>query len=554
MAPALDRSSADLTAERERRVIDRRASDAPLGEHTTSRWPQVGLPDYVAAASRVLVATVLVALYVFGGLTGGRPTSVLLTVGLAVFVIAAAFGAVALLVLRLPPRRVLRILFVPDILCSVLLIAATGMYQDPLYPWMIGLAMIYGAGLALRESALFIILVALAYAGGHVLSVGGPNRVDSYVLLAFKALAIVVTAFMVGDVSRRQAQREMRLRQSQRHYHELNDRLSRRLSELRAISEITEIIHSTLDFEQVGGLVLEIVSKVIDLPASALFVIDKRRDETLYNASFGITPEVRRRTADSYAPRAQSEGEDTFACTTVLERGNLMVVFCASGERLEHLVAEDRLLLTAVANDLTIAVENSELYKLTKRMAITDELTGLNNYRFMLQRLDDEIERARRFGRTLSLLMLDADDFKLFNDTHGHVAGDVALSELSQVMQSAVRDIDVVCRYGGEEFAVLLPETDSDGAFVAAEKMREAIASHAFPDADGHKNQRVTVSIGFSTFPNPAIDREALLRQADDALYAAKRTGRNRVRAPAGPAEAEHEKSRAERRKAGEVE
>jgi diguanylate cyclase (GGDEF)-like protein len=231
-----------------------------------------------------------------------------------------------------------------------------------------------------------------------------------------------------------------------------------------------------------------------------------------------------------------------------------MVVFCASGERLDHLVAEDRLLLTAVANDLTIAVENSELYKLTKRMAITDELTGLNNYRFMLQRLDDEIERARRFGRNLSLLMLDADDFKAFNDTHGHVAGDVALSELAGVMQAAVRDIDVVCRYGGEEFAILLPETDPDGAFVAAEKVREAVAAHLFADADGRKTERITVSIGLSTFPVPAADREELLRQADDALYVAKRTGRNRVRATAGGDGAAHETDRAERRRPRGVE
>lgn len=552
-ATAYDRSSADLTAERERRLVDRRASDLTSEEHPPSRWPQVGLPDYMAAASRILVATVFVGLYVFGALPISQPTPVLLIAGLSLLVLGGAFGAIGLLVLRMPPRRVLRILLVPDLVCSALLIAATGMYQDPLYPWMIGLAMIYGAGLALRESTIFTGLVALSYATGHILGHMGMHTTEEYVLIGFKAFAIVVTAFMVGDVSRRQAQREMRLRQSQRHYHELNERLSRRLSELRAISEITDIIHSTLDFEQVGNLVLEIVSKVIDLPASALFVIDRRRDETLFSASFGITPEVRKRTADSYGPRTQTAGEDTFACTTVLERGNLMVVFCGAGERVEHLVAEDRLLLTAVANDLTIAVENSELYKLTKRMAITDELTGLNNYRFMLQRLDDEIERARRFGRTLSLLMLDADDFKLFNDTHGHVAGDVALSELAQVMQGAVRDIDVVCRYGGEEFAVLLPETDSDGAFVAAEKVREAIASHAFPDADGHKNQRITVSIGFSTFPHPAIDREALLRQADDALYAAKRTGRNRVRATGVAAEADHETSRAERRKAGDV-
>jgi diguanylate cyclase (GGDEF)-like protein len=516
------------------------------------RWQQVGLADYVSLASRVLVATIFVTLYSFGFLRISQPTPVLILAGLGILVFTAVFEVYARLVAHVSARRVLHMLLPADLVCSAMLIAATGTYQDPLYPWMIGLAMIYGAGLALRESTLFATLVALAYAAGHVLGNPGLHSGD-LVLIAFKTLSIVVTAMIVGDVARKQAQREMHLRQSQRHYHELNERLSRRLSELRAVSEITEIIHSTLDFEQVGNLVLEIVSKVIDLPASALFVIDKRRDETLYSASFGVTPDVRRRTVDTYVPRSQTVGEEMFACTTILDRGTLMVVFCASGERLEHLVAEDRLLLTAVANDLTIAVENSELYKLTKRMAITDELTGLNNYRFMLQRLDDEIERARRFGRNLSMLMLDADDFKLYNDTHGHVAGDAALSELALAMRDAVRDIDVVCRYGGEEFAILLPETDADGAFVAAEKVREAVASHAFPDADGNKTERLTVSIGLSTFPKPAADREELLRQADDALYVAKRTGRDRVSASAGRADAPHESERAERRKPGEI-
>jgi diguanylate cyclase (GGDEF)-like protein len=325
------------------------------------------------------------------------------------------------------------------------------------------------------------------------------------------------------------------LRQSHRQYHDLNERLSRRLGELRAISEITEIIHSTLDFERVGNLVLEVLSKVIDLPASGLFVIDKRRDETLYSASFGLAPpELSRRSSDSFAPATQISGEEMFACTTVLDRGHLMVVFCASGERLDRLGSEDRLVLAAVANDLTIAVENSELYKLTKTLAITDELTGLFNYRYLLQRLEDEIERARRFGRLLSLLMLDADDFKVFNDTHGHIAGDVALGDLARVLKASVRDIDIVCRYGGEEFAILLPETDGEGAFVAAEKVREAVASHAFADEAGANTELITLSIGLSTFPRPAGDREALLRQADDALYIAKRSGRNRVNASQG--------------------
>ena len=492
---------------------------------------QLGLPDLISLISRVVVATIFVVLSILGDIKLSATHPVFMLTGLAILIVTGLGGTLALLVWHVPPRRVLRLMLVPDLVSSALLVFATGLYQDPLYPWMIGLAMIYGAGLTLRDSAFFATLVGLAYATGHIFSHLVMHTADDVIVILFKAASIVLTAVLVGDVARRQAARELQLRQSQRHYHALNEGLSRRLSELRAISEITEIIHSTLDFEQVGNLVLEIVSKVIDLPASSLLVVDKRKNETLYSASFGVTPDIRRRTEGSYAPRSHGPNDEMFACTTILDRGTLLVVFCAAAERLEALEAEDRMLLTAVANDLTVAVENSELYKLTKRLAITDELTGLNNYRFMLQRLDDEIERARRFGRNLSLLMLDADNFKLFNDTHGHVAGDDALSELAKVMRNAVRDIDVVCRYGGEEFAILLPETDSDGAFVAAEKVREAVAAHYFPDSGGRRTERLTVSIGLSTFPRPAADREDLLRQADNALYVAKHDGRDRVRA-----------------------
>jgi diguanylate cyclase (GGDEF)-like protein len=328
----------------------------------------------------------------------------------------------------------------------------------------------------------------------------------------------------------------MHLRQSQKQYHDLNERLSRRLSELRAVSEITEVIHSTLDFDRVGPLVLEILSKVIDLPSSCLFVIDKDKDETLFSASAGLSAAAAR----SYGEALTFDPEgavlpvenELFACTTVLDHKRLMVVFCASGDRLERLSTEDRLVLQAVASELVVAVENSQLYKLTTRLSITDELTGLFNYRYLQQRLDDEIERAKRYSRSLSMLMLDADDFKRFNDTYGHIAGDQALAEIGQVLRAAVREIDVVCRYGGEEFSVVLPETDAEGAFVVAEKVREAVASHSFADGDGNRGVHVTVSIGLATFPSSAADREELLRQADDALYQAKHLGRDRVRAP----------------------
>jgi diguanylate cyclase (GGDEF)-like protein len=209
-----------------------------------------------------------------------------------------------------------------------------------------------------------------------------------------------------------------------------------------------------------------------------------------------------------------------------------MVVFCAEAAAIEAMEDEDRLVLQAVASELVVAVENSRLYKLTRTLAITDELTGLHNYRYLQQRLDEEIERARRYHKDLSMLMIDADDFKRFNDAHGHIAGDQALADIAQVFLKATREVDVVTRYGGEEFSIILPETDAAGAFVVAEKIREAVANHLFTGADEEATEHLTVSVGLATFPTHAQDKETLLRQADDALYQAKNTGKDKVRSP----------------------
>ena len=128
--------------------------------------------------------------------------------------------------------------------------------------------------------------------------------------------------------------------------------------------------------------------------------------------------------------------------------------------------------------------------------------------------------------------MLDADQFKEFNDAQGHVAGDVALAELGPIIKRLVREVDVVARYGGEEFSVVLPETDAAGAYIVAEKIREAIELHKFANADGERTCDLTVSIGLATYPTHGADKDAVLREADDALYHAKRGGKNRVRAP----------------------
>jgi diguanylate cyclase (GGDEF)-like protein len=162
------------------------------------------------------------------------------------------------------------------------------------------------------------------------------------------------------------------------------------------------------------------------------------------------------------------------------------------------------------------------------QLAVTDGLTGLYNHRHFHERLTLEVERSQRSGLPLSLLMLDVDNFKHFNDTFGHPAGDEVLRQLARVLTDTRRANDVVARYGGEEFAVILVDTAQFTAAKVAERVRERVAAHDFSDA-AQKAGKNSVSVGVATFPEDGTDADGLVRAADTALYAAKRAGRNRV-------------------------
>ncbi len=160
--------------------------------------------------------------------------------------------------------------------------------------------------------------------------------------------------------------------------------------------------------------------------------------------------------------------------------------------------------------------------------ANTDVLTGLYNHRYFQERLQDEVNRAARYGGKVALLMIDIDYFKTFNDDHGHPTGDAALHGLAQVLMQSIRDTDIPVRYGGEEFAVILPETGMREASQTAERIRKSVEECHFADPE-HQKLSLTVSIGASEFPTHASDRTGLISTADIALYQAKAKGRNRT-------------------------
>ncbi len=173
----------------------------------------------------------------------------------------------------------------------------------------------------------------------------------------------------------------------------------------------------------------------------------------------------------------------------------------------------------------------------TKRLekeAITDGLTGLYNHKHFYNRLEFEINRAIRASSPVSILLIDADNFKQYNDRYGHPKGDEVLRKCAVAICDSVRGVDIAARYGGEEFAVILAETDKKGAMVVAENIRRTIKGLRFRDDEGDTTHNVTVSIGVSSYPADTIKMNDLIKLADDALYAAKREGKNRVCAHGG--------------------
>ena len=210
------------------------------------------------------------------------------------------------------------------------------------------------------------------------------------------------------------------------------------------------------------------------------------------------------------------------------------IVSVARGDR--AFTAGERELFAYLTNQASVSVENVDLHETVQRQAVTDELTGLFNHRRFQEVMAIEVERARRYGHEMGLIMLDIDNFKTVNDLHGHLQGDMVLREVARVLRQSSREIDEPARYGGEEMAVALPQTDLEGAYQFAERVRRRIEALEFGLPSGAGKLRVTASFGVASLGAAGdTDKDALVAAADGALYQAKRAGKNRtVRAPAG--------------------
>ncbi len=196
---------------------------------------------------------------------------------------------------------------------------------------------------------------------------------------------------------------------------------------------------------------------------------------------------------------------------------------------------EDEEIFHILSEQFSMAIKRAVLYQRIQELAVSDALTGTFSRRHLLERFNQEIERSIKFGLKFSFLMIDIDNFKSFNDKFGHLVGDVILREVSEIIKQNLRQIDLVGRLGGDELAVVLVETDRNGAMIAAQRIRQAVEKKIIRAYD--EKLKATISIGIAESGQAAVKLQGIMEEADSALYQAKSAGRNRVSVYGQPAE-----------------
>jgi diguanylate cyclase (GGDEF)-like protein len=320
-----------------------------------------------------------------------------------------------------------------------------------------------------------------------------------------------------------------------------------RARQLQAINAIAQQTTAVLDLEDLLGKVCVLIRDAFRVSHVSLFL---REDHDLVlRAHHGTLtpciPEGGRFTASTQpwasiladsctsierdlcsAPAARFFVESASRlCIPLISFGQTLGVLALDSTQPDAFSDSDQQSLESVADICATAIQNAHYVERVKQLAYLDGLTGIFNRRFFEMRIIEEIERAKRYGTGMAVIMADIDEFKRLNDEFGHVLGDEVLRQVSSVFHQQLRKVDVVCRYGGEEFGVLLTQVSTEQALNVAEKLRKVVANWQFPGVP----RTVTISAGAAAFPEHGSTRDALVKAADSALYAAKQAGRNKV-------------------------
>lgn len=241
-----------------------------------------------------------------------------------------------------------------------------------------------------------------------------------------------------------------------------------------------------------------------------------------------IVPDISK---DQYPhnPAIIEEGVKSFMAIPLRAEGKIVGIIYVNDFKPRDYNEGQVSIVSLLATQATFAIENIMLLEKTEMMAVTDELTKLHNHRYFVKSLNEELKRASRYKQNLSIIMIDVDSFKNYNDTHGHLKGNDVLKEIARILAGTVRDVDIVARYGGEEFSIILPQTDREKAAAMAERIRAMVEGFSFYKKETQPGGKVTISMGIATFPHDGKSSSDVVGRADEALYQAKREGKNRV-------------------------
>jgi two-component system cell cycle response regulator len=338
----------------------------------------------------------------------------------------------------------------------------------------------------------------------------------------------------------------------------VNELLDRKLYEATILSEIGRVARGLANFDETFASVMAVVARVVDFTVGAMAFVEEDAAEVLLMlnrpAAQAVLDQTRQRVLEAlarerrgasfpnvhtqiFATPAGSPEETELGGFLGFPTGahdGLSGLVGLAGRAVAQVTPETRSFLVNVAGQVHIVVENARLVQRLKELSIRDGLTDLFNHRHTLERVTEEYSRVARYHEALSVLMIDLDHFKEVNDRYGHQAGDRVLRETAGVFKEGLRAVDLLGRYGGEEFLALLPHTGLAEAAGTAERLRRRLERHVFPVSEA--GLKITASIGVASYPAVGIDSaDSLVRAADDALYQAKQAGRNRVaRAAAG--------------------
>lgn len=331
--------------------------------------------------------------------------------------------------------------------------------------------------------------------------------------------------------------------------------IEKRLQEHQALYDLGIELSQSVKLQEIFRTIVEKALELTKSPAGSLVIYDEASGEMYFGAALGFSdPFIKEQVwrirkggltalilnsdgpvvvsdATSYKalnnPIFVKEKIKSLVAVPLKAEGKIQGVLFVDDFKVRHFSKDELSILALLSNMAALAIEKAKLLETTKQKAITDELTHLYNLRHFLNRLDQEVNRAKRYHRPMALAMIDIDYFKKYNDTLGHQKGNQLLKKVALVLEKESREGDIVARYGGEEFSIIMPETSFQKSYQFAERIRKKIDSKFCKEKVGGC---VTISIGLASYPQDADNASILLEKADEALYQAKRDGRNCVR------------------------